>query len=152
VNITTSCWTGFSRLALAGVCVALVACSGPSRPKPTEIPGVPVLQDVRTSWTANLGKIDFPLVVSAREDRIALANSQGVVAVLNATTGKDIWPLKLDQTIAAGVGSDGQQVAVVTRNNEIVTLQDGKVQWQEPACAVVHRTAGCRRSCVCADR
>ena len=74
------------RLSLLSACVALVACSGPSRPKPTEIPGVPVLQDVRSNWTANIGKVDFPLVVSAREDRIALANSQGVVAVLDATT------------------------------------------------------------------
>jgi outer membrane assembly lipoprotein YfgL len=60
-----------------------------------------------------------------------LANSQGVVAVLNATTGKDVWRLKLDQAIAAGVGSDGQQLAVVTRNNELITLQDGKVQWRK---------------------
>ena len=119
------------RFALAGVCVAIAACSGPARPKPTEIPGVPVLQEVRSSWTTKMGKVDFPLVVSAREDRIALANSQGVVAVLNATTGKDIWRLTLDQPIAAGVGSDGQQVAVVTRNNELVTLQDGKVQWRK---------------------
>lgn len=120
-----------TRLALAGVCVLLVACSGPSRPKPTEIQGVSVLQDIRTAWTANIGKVDFPLVVSARDDRIALANSQGVVAVLDAATGKDIWRLKIDQAISAGVGSDGQQLAVVTRNNELVTLQDGKVQWRK---------------------
>jgi outer membrane assembly lipoprotein YfgL len=75
--------------------------------------------------------VDFPLVVSAREDRIALANSQGVVVVLDATTGKDVWRLKLDQAISAGVGSDGQQLAVVTRNNELVTLRDGKVQWRK---------------------
>ena len=131
MNTTSSRWTSLTRLALAGVCVALAACSGPSRPKPNEIPGVPVLQDVRTSWIANIGKVDFPLVVSAREDSIALANSQGVVAVLDATTGKDVWRLKLDQAISAGVGSDGQQLAVVTRNNELVTLRDGKVQWRK---------------------
>jgi len=131
VNITHSRWTSFTRLALTGACLALAACSGPSRPKPTEIPGVPVLQDVRTSWTASIGNVDFPLVASARDDRVALANSQGVVAVLDATTGKDVWRLKLDQAISAGVGSDGQQYAVVTRNNELVTLQDGKVQWRK---------------------
>ena len=131
MNITHSRWTSFTRLALAGACLALAACSGPSRPKPTEISGVPVLQDVRTSWTANIGDVDFPLVASARDDRVALANSQGVVAVLDATTGKDVWRLKLDQAISAGVGSDGQQYAVVTRNNELVTLQDGKVQWRK---------------------
>jgi outer membrane assembly lipoprotein YfgL len=42
-----------------------------------------------------------------------------------------VWRLKLDQAISAGVGSDGQQYAVVTRNNELVTLQDGKVQWRK---------------------
>ncbi len=143
------------RLAVAGMCVALAACSGPSRPKPTEIQGVPVLQDVRVSWTQNLGKVDFPLVVSARDDRIALANSDGVVAVLNASTGKDIWRLRLDQAIAAGVGSDGQQVAVVTRNNELVALQDGKVQWRKALPAqsfTAPLVAGARVFVLTADR
>ncbi len=155
MNTKPSRWTSLTHVALAGVCVALAACSGPSRPKPTEIPGVPVLQDVRTSWSANLGKIDFPLVVSAREDRIALANSQGVVAVLDATTGKDIWRLKLDQAISAGVGSDGQQLAVVTRNNELVALQDGKVQWRKSLPAqsfTAPLVAGARVFVLTADR
>ncbi len=155
MNTNSSRWISLTRFALAGVCVALAACSGPSRPKPTEIQGVTVLQEIRTSWTANVGKVDFPLVVSAREDRIALANSQGVVAVLDATTGKDIWRLKLDQAISAGVGSDGQQLAVVTRNNELVTLQDGKVQWRKSLPAqsfTAPLVAGARVFVLTADR
>ena len=155
MNTTTSGWTHLTRFALAGVCLALAACSGTSRPKPTEIQGVPVLQDVRTNWTANIGKVDFPLVVSARDDRIALANSQGVVAVLDASTGKDVWRLKLDQAISAGVGSDGQQLAVVTRNNELVTLQDGKVQWRKSLPAqsfTAPLVAGARVFVLTADR
>jgi outer membrane protein assembly factor BamB len=155
VNTTTSRWLSLMRVALVGVCLALAACSGPSRPKPTEIQGVQVLQDMRTSWTANVGKVDFPLVVSAREDRIALANSQGVVAVLDATTGKDIWRLKLDQAISAGVGSDGQQLAVVTRTNELVALRDGKVQWRKSMPAqsfTAPLVAGARVFVLTADR
>jgi len=155
VNTTTSRWTTLTRFALTGVCVTLAACSGTSRPTPTEIQGVPVLQDMRTSWTANVGKVDFPLVMSARENRIALANSQGVVAVLDATTGKDIWRLKLDQAISAGVGSDGQQLAVVTRNNELVALQDGKVQWRKSMPAqsfTAPLVAGARVFVLTADR
>jgi outer membrane protein assembly factor BamB len=144
------------RLALAGVCVALAACSSSSsRLKPTEIQGVPVLQEVRVNWASNLGKVDFPLVVSAREDRIALANGQGVVAVVDAKTGKDIWRLQLDQPIAAGVGSDGQQVAVVTRNNELVVLQAGKVQWRKTLSAqsfTAPLIAGARVFVLTADR
>ncbi len=130
-NVPLMARSALMRFVLASACVALVACSGTTRPKPAEISGVTVLQDIRTSWTAQVGKINFPLVVSAREDRIALANSEGEVAVLNAATGQHLWRVKLDQAIAAGVGSDGQQVAVVTRNNELVTLQDGKVQWRK---------------------
>jgi hypothetical protein len=62
---------------------------------------------------------------------VALANSQGMVAVLSAQTGQDIWRFNLNQAIAAGVGSDGQQVAVVTRDNQLVVLQDAKVLWRQ---------------------
>lgn len=130
MNKTTLSLMSVTRLAVAALCVALAACSGTSRPKPTEIQGVNVQQDIRLNWTANVGKVEFPLVVSAREDQIALANSQGVVAVIDAITGKDVWRLKLDQPISAGVGSDGQQVAVVTRSNELVVLKSGQVQWR----------------------
>ena len=128
---STSRWVSMTRLGILGGCLLLAACSSPSRPKPTEIPGVPVLQEIRSSWTAQVGRVDFPLVASVREDRIALANSQGVVAVLDALTGKDIWRLKLDQAISAGVGSDGQQLAVVTRNNELVSLRNAQVLWRK---------------------
>jgi outer membrane protein assembly factor BamB len=131
VITSTSRWVSMTRLGILGGCLLLAACSSPSRPKPTEIPGVPVLQEIRSSWTAQVGRVDFPLVASVREDRIALANSQGVVAVLDALTGKDIWRLKLDQAISAGVGSDGQQLAVVTRNNELVSLRNAQVLWRK---------------------
>lgn len=155
MNITSSCWITLTRLSWVGVCMALAACSGPSRPKPTEIQGVPVLQDVRISWQANLGQVDFPLVVSARGDRVALASGQGVVAVLDAASGKEVWRLKLDQPLSAGVGSDGQQLAVVTRNNELVTLQDGKVQWRKSLPAqsfTAPLVAGARVFVLTADR
>jgi outer membrane protein assembly factor BamB len=122
----------FAGLSLVGACVALAACSSsPSRPKPADIPAVAVKQDVRTLWSARLKNVDFPLVVAAHQNRVVLADGEGTVAVLNAETGKDIWRIKLDQGISAGVGSDGQQVAVVTRENQLVVLQDGKVQWRQ---------------------
>lgn len=155
MTTSTLCQTRVMRFALASVCLVLAACSGTSRPQPSEIQAVPVSQDVRVSWTTNLGRIDFPLVVSARQDRIALANSEGLVAVLDAATGKDVWRLRLDQAIASGVGSDGQQVAVVTRNNELVALQEGKVQWRKPLPAqsfTAPLVAGARVFVLTADR
>jgi outer membrane protein assembly factor BamB len=75
--------------------------------------------------------------------------------VLDATTGKDVWRIKLDQAISAGVGSDGQQLAVVTRNNELVSLRDGKVQWRKSLPAQSFTTplvAGARVFVLTADR
>ena len=129
--MNTPPWSLLAKLALLSLCAGLMACSGTSRPQPDDIPNVPVLQDVRIRWTAQIGAVDFPLVVSARADRVALASSEGLVAVLSAQTGQDIWRLNLNQPIAAGVGSDGQQVALVTRDNQLVVLQDGKVLWRQ---------------------
>jgi len=121
----------FLQLLGMGALVVLAACSA-SRPKPVEIPPVPVLQEARTAWTVQIGKVNYPLSVATRDDRIALANSDGTVAMLNAKTGKDIWRFTLPKTnVSAGVGSDGQQVALVTRDNQLVVMQDAKVQWRQ---------------------
>ena len=121
----------FLQLLGMGALVLLAACSA-SRPKPVEIPPVPVLQEARTAWTVQIGKVNFPLSVATRDDRIALANSDGMVTMLNAKTGKDIWRFTLPKTnVSAGVGSDGQQVALVTRDNQLVVMQDAKVQWRQ---------------------
>ena len=117
--------------ALLGVCLLLAACSGPSRPKPADIPAVPVLQDVRLKWSSDIGRIDFPLVLSVRDDRVAIGNAKGVVGLINAQTGQDVWRVALNTPLSAGVGSDGQQVAVVTRDNQLVVLKEGQVQWRQ---------------------
>ena len=119
------------RLLFLSTLLVLAACSA-SRPKPADIPPVAVLQEARTAWTAQIGKVNFHLSVAARDDRIALANSDGTVAMINAKTGKDIWRFTLPKTtVSAGVGSDGQQVALVTRDNQLVVMQDAKVQWRQ---------------------
>ena len=66
------------------ISVAVLAACSASRPKPVDIPPVAVLQEARTAWTAQIGKVNFPLSIAARDDRIALANSDGTVAMLNA--------------------------------------------------------------------
>jgi len=152
--VKTSMLRRVIKFAAVAAVVSLAAC-GSSRPKPAEAVPVQVLQDIRTAWSVSVGDVNFPLVVSARDDRVALANSQGLVAVLNAKTGQDVWRLNLGQAIAAGVGSDGQQVAIVTRQNELVVMQNGKVQWQQSLPAqsfTAPLVAGARVFVLTADR
>jgi len=102
-------------IALLGVCLLVAACSGPSRPKPADIPAVQVLQDMRLKWSTDVGPINFPLLLSPAGQRVAVANAKGQVSLLDASSGKDLWRTSLNTPIAAGVGTDGQQVALVTR-------------------------------------
>lgn len=108
----------------------LVACSSPSRPKIAEVTLPQVLQDVQVTWTSNVGPIDFPIMLTPQRDTVALANAKGVVTLLSTTHGKEIWHLDLKESLSAGVGSDGQQIAVVTRNGELVVAAAGQVQWR----------------------
>ena len=118
-------------IALLGVCLLVAACSGPSRPKPADISAVQVLQDVRLKWSADVGSIDYPVLVSTQGQRVALANAKGQVSLLDAANGKELWRVALNTPVSAGVGSDGQQVALVTRDNQLVSLREGRVMWRQ---------------------
>jgi outer membrane assembly lipoprotein YfgL len=121
----------FKPIALLGVCLLVAACSGPKRPKPADIPAVQVLQDIRLKWTADVGAIDYPMVLNVQSGRVAFANSKGQVSLLDAQTGKDLWRVALNTAVSAGVGTDGQQVALVTRDNQLVAFKDGQVIWRQ---------------------
>ena len=116
--------------ALLAVLALLTACSGASRPKPVEIASVEVRQAVEPMWSARVGEIQFPLTLGHAQGRVALADSQGQVALLDAASGRDVWRVALKEAIAAGVGTDGEQVALVTRGNQLVVLSQGRELWR----------------------
>ena len=120
--------TGLLLLALA---LGLVACSGTSNLiKPAELAPNPSLLGVRLAWVAKLDPIDFPLDVKVNGHLVALASSNGLVAVLDGRTGSELWRAKLTDAIAAGVGSDGRLIAVLTRQNDLVILENGRELWR----------------------
>lgn len=124
-----------SRFAKLGLSVFLVgvlgACaSGSSAPRPAELGANPALLGVRTAWTTPVGKVDFPLSVHTTPTTVTLASSVGVVTSLDVRTGAVLWRNNVGAPIAAGVGSDGQYAAVVTRNNELVTMAGERELWR----------------------
>jgi len=124
-----------SLLALA-FALGLMACSGTSDLiKPAELGTNPVLLGVRLAWSAKVGLIDFPLDVKVNGNLVALASSDGLVAVLDGRTGTEVWRVKLAESIGAGVGSDGRTVAVLTRQNELVVLENGRELWRQKTMA-----------------
>ena len=119
-------------LALAG----LAACSGgANQPKPTELkPFVPLVA-AKQAWTAQVGEQAFAPTVSANGNTVLLAASNGVVAALDAGTGRDLWRLNTGAALAAGVGADARMAAVVTQGNELLALSEGREIWRQKLAA-----------------
>jgi outer membrane assembly lipoprotein YfgL len=150
-------------LALAAAAFALGGCSmlpsflggGPERPRPAELQANPATLGVRQAWSTRIGDVRFPLVVTAAENRLAVASTDGTVALLDAATGSDVWRTNVGSPIAAGAGTDGTTAAVVTRANEVVALENGKVLWREKLSAQAYTApfvAGKRVFVLGADR
>ena len=115
-------------LAFAGL---LAACGSSPRPKPADLGSVPVKQDLQKGWSFALGALDFPMSPAITANLVGLATSQGTVHALDARNGQEVWRATVGAPLSAGVGSDGERFAVVTRGNELVTLQSGKVLWRQ---------------------
>lgn len=132
---------GFSRVVrhalVTALVVFLVACSSaPSKPKPAELPPGVDLLGVRQVWVSKIAEVSLPLDVRVVDQRVAVAASNGTVAVLDASNGADVWRLSLGSLLSAGVGYDGQRAAVITLGNEVVALEAGREIWRQRLNAV----------------
>jgi outer membrane protein assembly factor BamB len=125
-----------ARRVLATVGLALTfgllsACSsGPKKPQPVELPPVAALMGTKLAWSAQVGESRVSLAPLVAAGRVFVAGNAGTVAALDAATGKDVWRVNLGTPIAAGVGSDGQTAAVITGNNQLVAIADGREIWR----------------------
>jgi outer membrane assembly lipoprotein YfgL len=89
------------------------------------------LMGIKQAWTIKIPKVEFPLATVVNGDQIAVAGADGTVVVIDARAGTEVWRANVGAPLAAGVGSDGRLVAVVTANSELVALEAGKVLWKE---------------------
>ena len=121
------------RLLAAGVSMALLgACSGgANQPQPAQLKPFTAMVPVQQAWTAKLGEVNFPLILSASTNTVMLAAGNGLVLAVDAGTGRDLWRINAGAALAAGVGGDARLAAVVTRGNELVTMADGKIIWRQ---------------------
>ena len=145
------------RASVAAVFVAiLAACSStPDKPKPADLPANVALLGVRQAWNAKLGEVGFPLDVNVSGGTVSLASGNGTVLALDAASGRELWRAAVGGPLSAGVGSDGKVAAVVTRENEVVALEAGRVLWRQRLGAQTYTAplvAGGRVFVLAADR
>ncbi len=130
-NISRSTTVAAAVIVLVSV-VLLSACSlWPQKSAVPELPTNPGLLGVRLAWSARVGKIDFPIEVRVDAGAVMVASSDGTISSFDAGTGAARWSATVKGKIGAGVGGAGGFAALVTRDNDLVALQDGRELWQQ---------------------
>lgn len=119
------------RVLLAAVTVSLLAaCSGAPKLKPADLPPPAQRAKAQLLWSTQVGASSFALQPLAYQGRVYLTGGTGTVAVVDATSGKELWRLDLKEPLSTGAGSDGETTAVVTAQNQLVAMADGREIWR----------------------
>ena len=140
---------------LAIISVLAGCAGGADKPKPTELGPNAALINVRLAWNTRIGPVSLPLDVKVNAASVTLASSDGTVVALDGASGQDLWRASAGSAIAAGAGTDGRYAAVVTRDNDLVVMEQGRPLWREPLGAAVFTSplvAGARVFVSGADR
>lgn len=132
-----------ARLLVAGLGVILAGCSTLSSLNPFSSseaprdPPAPLVQfepsmTVRTLWSASVGAAaDSALKPAAAGGSVFAAAADGSLARYDAASGRAIWRISTDTRLTAGVGTDGQTVAVGSRDGVLLAYDDsGKLRWK----------------------
>lgn len=144
--------------AALGGCSMMPSWLGSSadKPKPAELAPNAALIAVRPAWTARIGQVGFPLTANVNGSMLALASGDGSVAQLDAASGRQLWQASAGAPLAAGVGSDGKLISVITRTNDVVTFAGGATPlWRQKLAAQSYTAplvAGGRVFVLAADR
>lgn len=111
--------------------LVLAGCAGTPKPDPTPLEPLAAQVSGREVWKQSMGSVKFPLAVAVNGGVFTVADDGGTVMALQADTGRQVWRAEIGDKLSAGVGSDGRFASVVTRDNELVTLDGGKPLWRK---------------------
>ena len=118
---------------VAALALALAALSGctSDKPKPTPLETYAPKIAAQQVWNASIGSIGYPMIATLRNGIIYIASGDGDIRALQADTGVEAWRASAGSALAAGVGSDGRFVSVVTRGNDVVTFDGAREIWRK---------------------
>lgn len=111
--------------------LVLGGCASSDAPKPMDLQANPALFAVKEQWRLAVGATGLPLEMRAVGSQLLVASKQGDISAVDLRTGKLQWRASLGVALSAGVGSDGETSAVVTSENQLIALRDGKEIWRQ---------------------
>ena len=133
------------KLVGAGMLALIAGCStlnslNPFASKSKGNPPVPLVElkgtmAVRTAWKIDMGKANnYVFTPAVVENTLVLAGGDGAIARVESATGRQLWRIKAESALTAGVGSDGTMIAVGADKGMVLTFDmDGKPLWKAQA-------------------
>jgi outer membrane protein assembly factor BamB len=123
--------TARSATILIASSVLLSGCfGGAKRPEPAPLAANVALIGVKQAWISRIGEVPAGAGPTVLGTTVVVAAVDGTVAAIDATSGRDLWRGTAGAGVVTGAGSDGKLAAVITRENELVTLDSGKLLWK----------------------
>jgi outer membrane assembly lipoprotein YfgL len=120
-----------ARFLFLVMAAALLTACGTSKPQPAEIPNIKADKPIQALWKFKLGDdVSYIQSLQVVQERLSLTSDDGNIAVVNVRSGQAVWRFDLKTPLNTGTGFDGEHVAVVTLNNELVLIKTGKVLWR----------------------
>lgn len=121
--------------------LALAACASTAdkSAKPAALSAIAAPIAVHKSWEVDVGDAEGSFLRPAVADQALFAASRkGDLVRIDPVNGKEVWRVRVDGGIAAGVGSDGFVLAVVgPRGNVVAFDAAGKRLWEAQAASTV---------------
>jgi outer membrane assembly lipoprotein YfgL len=117
--------------ALTLLLAAMIVGCAADKPKPSALENYAPKIAGRLVWQAQLGRLGYGMVPAVRDGVFYVASGDGDLRALNAETGAVIWRQQAGSAIAAGVGADGRFASLVTRDNEVITYDNGREVWRK---------------------
>jgi outer membrane assembly lipoprotein YfgL len=110
----------------------LSACSSSgNKPKPAELQALVPLVGAKQVWSNTLGAAAVQgSGITVAGNRVAVASGNGTLAVVDASTGADVWRASTGARLVTGAGFDGHMAAVVTDRNELLAAVSGQAVWR----------------------
>lgn len=109
-----------------------------SAPKMPALSPIKATADIRTLWSANVGKGgDYVFTPAVVDGTVYSANAKGTISRID--DGKVVWKVDAGQPLSAGVGANGKLVVVGTPKGEVLAFaaDDGKLAWKARASSEV---------------